>query len=139
MGFHPQDEVASLVRPPDGDDELQAAITAAFERRTAEHAAQPVQRTPFARPLNAGERTLLGFLAARNIAEQTGFTLDEAFDALSAAAGEGQVILDGDNVDVRITLRGRAIVACTREWLAFRASWPGDDPWRDRRWKRVAP
>jgi hypothetical protein len=89
---------------------------------------------PINRPLNDPERSLLGFLAARTVAEQTGCTLDEAFDALSRAAGEGQVVLDGDAVDVRITLRGKVLVHCKRDWLAFRASWPGDDPWRDQRW-----
>jgi len=131
----PHSETAHGAGLPDvGDDELQAAINAALERRTAEHAAQPVQRTPFDRPLHDGERSLLGFLAARTVAEQTGCTLDEAFDALSQAAGEGQVVLDGDAVDVHITLRGKVLVRCTRDWLAFRASWPGDDPWRDQRW-----
>jgi len=116
-------------------DEL---INEAFERRTAEHAAAstgaaPPMTEPFDRPLHAGERSLLGFLAARTVAEQTGCTLDEAFDALSAAAGEGQVVLAGDAADVRVSVRGKVVVHAGRDWLAFRASWPGDDPWQDRR------
>ena len=105
----------------------------ALERRTAEHAAASTQTAAFDRPLHDAERTLLGFLAARTIAEQIGCSLDEAFDALSAAAGEGQVVLAGDAADVRVSVRGKVVVHAGRDWLAFRSQWPGDDPWQDRR------
>ncbi len=121
---------------------FEEAVSEALQRRTAEHAkatptkeAAPMSNAPaINRPLDPSERSLLGFLAARCVAEQFGCSVDEAFDALSRAAGEGRVILTGDNTDVRILLDGRGLVHCTREWLAFRASWPGEDPWRDQRW-----
>ena len=135
MGLHQRGEIAHIIGLPDaGDaDGFEEAVSEALQRRAAEHAPGAMTE-PFDRPLHDAERSLLGFLAARTVAEQDGCTLDEAFDALSRAAGEGQVVLDGDAVDVRIILRGKVLVHCARDWLAFRASWPGEDPWQDHRW-----
>ncbi|HTX96850.1 MAG TPA: hypothetical protein VME67_19535 [Mycobacterium sp.] len=124
MGLHPQ------------GDAFESAVAEALARRTAEHAkATPAKKAArIDRPLVDAERWLLLDLAARAIAEQIGCSLALAGDALKLAAEQGQLIIAGGAVDVQVSVYGKPLVHASREWLAFNASWPGDDPWRDQKW-----
>jgi hypothetical protein len=120
---------------------FEEAVSEALQRRTAEHAETtstqartPMSDAPINRPLNDPERWLLLHLAAQTIAAETGCDLGLAGDALRQAAEEDQLVIAGDALDVRVSVRGKVLVHCARDWLSFRASWPGEDPWQDRRW-----
>jgi hypothetical protein len=91
------------------------------------------------RALNEEERDLLSQLAIRVLAEQTSGDNDEArLDAarteLQHLAAEGKVSLRGDLKEVYLELDGKALVHAERDWLAFHASFPGNDPLKDGHW-----
>jgi hypothetical protein len=87
------------------------------------------------RPLTDPERSLLMALGARTIAEQApgGCSHDEAYDVLTRLAAEGELVLDGDFEDVHVYTYGNLLVEAKRDWLAFHAAHPGNDPWSDNR------
>jgi hypothetical protein len=91
---------------------------------------------PIDRPLTDPERQLLIDLAVQHVTQQGGYPLEKARATLRQAAADGDLLFAGDNVDVRVTIRGKVLVHCQRDWLAFHASFPGNDPWRDRKDER---
>ena len=80
------------------------------------------------RPLTDPERYLLLHLAAKAVAEQAGCSIDRAGDALYRAAEGGKLTFIGDASVVDVVVAGKTLVHCTREWLAWTASFGGDDP-----------
>jgi hypothetical protein len=83
------------------------------------------------RPLTDEERSLLLALATRNIADETGCTHDKASDVLENFVTRGQVELAGDARVVRVLVAGHLRVEAARDWLAFHAAYPGNDPMKD--------
>jgi hypothetical protein len=83
-----------------------------------------VRRTRVAvrRPLIDAERDLLAFLTIRTISSQLGCTDELAAEALDDMAGRGEVFYRGNFFDAYVTVRGRDLVHCTREWLSFMAT-----------------
>jgi hypothetical protein len=88
---------------------------------------------PIDRPLTDDERQLLTDLAVRHVTEQGGYPLEKARATLHQAAVDRDLLFEGDAVDVRVTVRGKVLVHCKRDWLGFHAAFPGNDPWKDRK------
>ena len=89
--------------------------------------------TPFNRPLTGQERSLLLALAARTLADQAGCTHDEADDVLARLSAEGKLEIAGDAENANVYTNGNLLVHAERDWLAFHAAYPGNDPMKDRR------
>ncbi|AKN17474.1 phiRv1 phage protein [Mycobacterium haemophilum DSM 44634] len=89
--------------------------------------------TPINRPLNDDERNLIRDLAIQVLCVQTGCTVDAAVDALESFAEDGTLILRGDTETAYLEAAGNVLVHVERDWLAFHAAYPGNDPLRDAR------
>ena len=90
------------------------------------------------RSLTENERDLLATLAIRVLAEQTSGDSDEARikaarAELQQAASDHKVSMRGDVEEVYLELDGKVLVHAKRDWLAFHAAYPGNDPMRDER------
>lgn len=93
--------------------------------------------TEIDRPLTDEERQLLvKTLAAHLIADQAGCSTEEANDVLARFAAMGQLEITGDAEDVYVRANGNLLVEAKRDWLAFHAAHPGNDPMRDERRER---
>jgi hypothetical protein len=95
-----------------------------------------VTKNPFNRPLTEDERMLLTELGAVNIADQTGCNRDEAYDVLAVYQHKGELVIDGDAEDVSLSAGAQLLVEAKRDWLAFHAAHPGNDPLKDRKWTK---
>jgi hypothetical protein len=86
----------------------------------AEPPAQPVDGLS---DLTTVERDLLAHLTTLTIQSQLkpARSYDRVSDALGELAGEGQVLLRGDDRDVYVLICGRVIVHAARDWLRWMA------------------
>lgn len=89
--------------------------------------------TPINRPLTNDERQLMHELAVQVVCSQTGCSPDAAVEALESFAKDGTLILRGDTDNAYLEAGGNVLVHADRDWLAFHASYPGNDPLRDAR------
>ncbi len=89
--------------------------------------------TPINRPLTNDERQLMHELAVQVVCSQTGCSPDAAVEALESFAKDGTLILRGDTENAYLEAGGNVLVHADRDWLAFHASYPGNDPLRDAR------
>jgi len=85
-----------------------------------------MNNTPAAihRRLTDDERHLMAHLAAAVLAQQTGVTIEAAADTLMNY--DGDIHLQGDDIDCYMTLDGHVLIHVTREFLAFFASHPDE-------------
>lgn len=89
--------------------------------------------TPINRPLTNDERQLMHELAVQVVCSQTGCSPDAAVEALESFAKDGTLILRGDTENAYLEAGGNVLAHADRDWLAFHASYPGNDPLRDAR------
>lgn len=87
--------------------------------------------TPINRPLTDDERHLMRDLAIQVVCTQTGCTPEAAVDALESFAEDGTLILHGDTNDAYLEAAGNVLVHAERDWLAFHAAYPGNDPMKN--------
>lgn len=95
------------------------------------------------RPLIDKERSLLLALATRELADQFNrthpdadpCTHDQASDVLDRLVREGKLEIAGDAVDACVRANGAVLVEVKRDWLAFHAAHPGENPMKDRRYR----
>jgi hypothetical protein len=89
--------------------------------------------TAFNRPLTDQERSLLMALATRSLADQFPCSHDEAADVLEYRAAQGQLEIVGNAETANVYVCGNLLVETQRDWLAFHAAHPGNDPMKDQR------
>lgn len=73
------------------------------------------------RPLTDDEKSLVCRLAIASVMKQTGATEQAAAAVLDRFAAEGRAVFEGDAQDAYLTVNGRRLIHCERDWLAFHA------------------
>jgi hypothetical protein len=87
-------------------------------------------------PLTDPERSLLLVLATRNFADESGCTHGQARVRLGRLMVEGKLDISSNAEDVYVRSGGTLFVEVKRDWLAFHAEHPGNDPMKDERRER---
>jgi hypothetical protein len=87
--------------------------------------------TDIDRPLNDDERDLLNLLTIRNVMDQAGCSAATAAAALDEFTLTGKAIRRVSASEVTVEVAGHVLVRAQRDWLAFHASFPDEDPFRD--------
>jgi hypothetical protein len=81
------------------------------------------------RGLLDAERQLLATLATHELASQTHCSIQLARDVLTEKATQGEILFVWDTQTVRVeNLAGGWLVECARDWLAWNASFGGNEP-----------
>jgi hypothetical protein len=97
--------------------------------------------TAFDRPLTDQERDFLLDLAASTLADEFNRTQtdrppcskDEATAVLHRLSAEGKLAVDVNAEAAQVFTKGNLLVDAKRDWLAFHAAHPGNDPMKDRK------
>ena len=89
------------------------------------------------RPLNDPERHLLLALTIRVVCDRYGLSLDEASSMVGSCVDDGQLRFDCDSEHVSVVADGVLLLDARRDWLAFHAAYPGNDPMVSERYVKI--